>query len=60
MRRCREGRWEKSSSGTELRGKTFRLAGTGRIGGEVARRAEAFDMHVIAYDPYISEAVPRN
>ena len=52
----REGRWEKSSSGTELRGKTLGLIGLGRIGGEVARRAEAFDMKVIAYDPYISEA----
>jgi D-3-phosphoglycerate dehydrogenase len=31
----------------------------GRIGGEVARRAEAFDMKVIAYDPYISEAVAK-
>src|SRR6201995_450658 len=51
----REGRWEKSSSGTELRGKTLGLIGLGRIGGEVARRAEAFDMKVIAFDPYISE-----
>jgi len=55
----REGRWEKSSSGTELRGKTLGLLGLGRIGGEVARRAEAFDMHVIAYDPYISEAAAK-
>jgi D-3-phosphoglycerate dehydrogenase / 2-oxoglutarate reductase len=52
----RQGRWEKSSSGTELRGKTLGLIGLGRIGGEVARRAEAFDMKIIAYDPYISEA----
>jgi D-3-phosphoglycerate dehydrogenase len=55
----REGRWEKSSSGTELRGKTLGLIGLGRIGGEVARRAEAFDMRVIAYDPYISEAAAK-
>jgi D-3-phosphoglycerate dehydrogenase len=55
----REGRWEKSSSGTEIRGKTLGLIGMGRIGGEVARRAEAFDMKVIAYDPYISEAVAK-
>src|ERR1700749_3341707 len=40
----REGRWEKSSSGPELRGKALGLIGLGRIGGEVARRAEAFDM----------------
>jgi D-3-phosphoglycerate dehydrogenase len=55
----REGRWEKSSSGTELRGKILGLIGLGRIGGEVARRAEAFDMKVIAYDPYISEAAAK-
>src|SRR5690349_5909160 len=55
----REGRWEKSSSGTELRGKTLGLIGLGRIGGEVARRAEAFDMRVIAYDPYISEGAAK-
>jgi D-3-phosphoglycerate dehydrogenase len=55
----RQGRWEKSSSGTELRGKTLGLIGLGRIGGEVARRAEAFDMKVIAYDPYISEAAAK-
>src|SRR5215467_6069312 len=55
----REGRWEKSSSGTELRGKTLGLIGLGRIGGEVARRAEAFDMRIVAYDPYISESAAK-
>jgi len=55
----REGRWEKSSSGTELRGKVLGLIGLGRIGSEVARRAEAFDMSVIAYDPYISESAAK-
>src|SRR5579883_863550 len=55
----REGRWEKSSSGTEVRGKTLGLIGLGRIGSEVASRAEAFDMRVIAYDPYISEAAAK-
>src|SRR5262249_25977431 len=55
----REGRWEKSSSGTEVRGKTLGLVGLGRIGSAVAERAEAFDMRVIAYDPYISEAAAK-
>src|SRR5579859_5032399 len=56
----REGRWEKSSGGgTEVRGKTLGLIGLGRIGSEVAVRAEAFDMHVLGYDPYISEAAAR-
>src|SRR6202049_2957766 len=52
-----EGKWEKSSAaGTEVRGKTLGLIGLGRIGSEVAVRAEAFDMKVLGYDPYISEA----
>jgi D-3-phosphoglycerate dehydrogenase len=55
-----EGRWEKSSTaGTEVRGKTLGLIGLGRIGSEVAVRAEAFDMRVLAYDPFISEAAAR-
>src|SRR5712672_774107 len=55
-----EGRWEKSSAaGTEVRGKTLGLIGLGRIGSEVAVRAEAFDMNVLGYDPYISEAAAR-
>jgi D-3-phosphoglycerate dehydrogenase len=55
----REGRWEKSSSGAEVRGKTLGLIGLGRIGSEVALRAKAFDMHVLAFDPYISEAAAK-
>src|SRR2546422_10865751 len=55
-----EGRWEKSSAaGTEVRGKTLGLIGLGRIGSEVARRARAFEMRVLAFDPYISEAAAR-
>src|ERR1700758_3543265 len=55
-----EGKWEKSSAaGTEVRGKTLGLVGLGRIGSEVAVRAEAFDMKVLGYDPYISEAAAR-
>lgn len=55
----REGRWEKSSSGAEVRGKTLGLVGLGRIGSEVATRANAFDMRVVAFDPYISEAAAK-
>lgn len=55
-----EGCWEKSTAaGTEVRGKTLGLIGLGRIGSEVAVRAEAFDMRVLAYDPFISEAAAR-
>lgn len=54
----RAGRWEKSSAaGVELRGKTLGLVGLGRIGSEVARRAHAFEMPVLAYDPYITAKV---
>jgi D-3-phosphoglycerate dehydrogenase len=53
-----EGKWEKKAlQGTELRGKTLGIAGLGRIGMEVARRALAFGMTVIAYDPFVSPAV---
>jgi D-3-phosphoglycerate dehydrogenase len=53
------GRWEKSSSGTELRGKTIGLVGLGRVGTEVARRARGLEMKVLAHDPYITPAVAR-
>ena len=54
-RAMKEGRWEKKAFlGTELRGKTLGVAGFGRIGQEVAQRARAFGMHVIADDPVIS------
>ena len=55
----REGRWEKSSAGAEVRGKTLGLIGLGRIGSEVAIRAKAFDMRVLGFDPYISEAAAK-
>ncbi len=54
------GRWEKSgAAGVELRGKTLGLLGLGRVGSEVARRARALEMRVLAHDPYISENVAR-
>jgi D-3-phosphoglycerate dehydrogenase / 2-oxoglutarate reductase len=50
----REGKWDrKSYMGVELRGKTLGVVGFGRIGRAVAKRAQAFEMTVIAYDPYI-------
>ena len=51
------GRWEKSISGIELRGKTLGLVGLGRVGVEVARRARALEMRVLATDPYIGAKV---
>lgn len=49
------GRWERSKwEGIELAGKTLGILGLGRIGTLVAQRARAFDMRLVAYDPYIS------
>jgi D-3-phosphoglycerate dehydrogenase len=51
------GRWDRSALlGSELNGRTLGIVGLGRIGGEVAARARAFGMNVIAYDPYIAES----
>ena len=51
------GRWDRSKLlGHELHGRTLGLVGAGPIGGEVAIRARAFGMRVLAYDPYVSDA----
>ena len=48
-----EGRWDRSGfKGHQLAGKTLGLVGMGRIGQAVAQRACAFDMKVLAYDPF--------
>ena len=50
----RGGKWEKKRfEGSELQGKVLGLLGSGRIGGEVARLAQAFGMRTISYDPYL-------
>lgn len=54
MKQCR---WERSKFvGAELYEKTLAIFGLGRIGTLVAERARGFGMHLIGYDPYISEA----
>src|SRR5205085_6273147 len=57
-RAMKDGKWEKKRFlGHELRGKTLGIAGLGRIGQEVAQRARAFGMRVVAHDPFISKEV---
>jgi D-3-phosphoglycerate dehydrogenase len=53
----REGKWEKKKfHGFELYGKTLGIIGIGRIGTELAKRAKAMGMKVIAYDPYVKSS----
>ncbi|MCQ3932227.1 MAG: phosphoglycerate dehydrogenase [Chloroflexi bacterium] len=56
-----EGQWErKAFMGTELRGKTLGIIGFGRVGQAVAKRSLAFEMNVIAYDPYVSKQMAQS
>jgi D-3-phosphoglycerate dehydrogenase len=51
----KEGRWERSKwEGVELADKTLGIVGLGRIGKLVADRAKAFQMRLVAYDPFVS------
>ncbi|MEM7312826.1 MAG: phosphoglycerate dehydrogenase [Planctomycetota bacterium] len=56
----REGRWDrKAYMGTQLADKTLGIIGLGRIGREVAKRAQAFEMKVVGFDPFLSEEKAR-
>jgi D-3-phosphoglycerate dehydrogenase len=55
------GKWDrKQFEGTELYNKTLGIIGMGRIGSELSRRAIAFGMRVLAYDPYLSSGRARS
>jgi D-3-phosphoglycerate dehydrogenase len=52
------GEWKRAEFvGTEMYRKTLGIIGFGRIGRLVAKRAQAFGMEILAYDPYVSEEV---
>lgn len=51
------GKWDrKSYMGTQLAGKTLGIIGLGRIGQAVAKRAQALEMRILGYDPFLSAA----
>jgi len=53
----KQGRWDKKKfKGVELYGKTLGIIGMGRIGSEMAKRAQAMGMTVFFYDPYVTES----
>ena len=57
----KSGKWQREKLiGVELRNKTLGIIGLGNVGSEVAKRAQAFEMHVIAYDPFVSTDFARN
>ena len=53
--RLKSGVWKRTDYvGTELKNKTLGVIGLGNVGSEVARRAQAFQMRLIGYDPFVS------
>ena len=51
----KEGQWRRSAfMGIEVRNKTLGIAGLGRVGTEVARRAKSFGMRLLGYDPFLA------
>ncbi len=57
----KEGKWEKSKFlSVELSGKVLGIIGLGRIGTEVAKRAKAFNLRVLAHDPFSSAEAARS
>lgn len=52
----KDGKWDKKAfKGFELSGKTLGIIGMGRIGSNLAKLAKAFSMHIVGYDPFLSD-----
>jgi D-3-phosphoglycerate dehydrogenase len=59
--RLKSGKWQREEMvGSELRNKTLGIIGLGNVGSEVAKRAQAFEMRVVAHDPFVSKDYARN
>jgi D-3-phosphoglycerate dehydrogenase len=59
--KLKSGAWQRSDyMGIELKSKTLGVIGLGNVGSEVARRAQAFNMRLVGYDPFVSADYARN
>jgi D-3-phosphoglycerate dehydrogenase len=57
----KSGKWRREEFvGTEIRNKTLGIVGLGNVGSEVAKRVQAFEMRVIAHDPFVSTDYAHN
>src|SRR5437879_1437043 len=57
----KQGKWEKKQfTGFELKDKILGVVGLGRVGIEVVKRAKAFQMHIVVYDPFVSDRLAKD
>jgi D-3-phosphoglycerate dehydrogenase len=59
--RLKSGKWQREEMiGAELKNKILGIIGLGNVGSEVAKRAQGFEMRIVAHDPFVSEDYARN
>ena len=57
----KQGKWEKKQfTGFELKDKILGVVGLGRVGIEVVKRAKAFQMTIVVYDPFVSDRLAQD